>query len=108
MRQRPIRAGLCGLAAALLLGGCGGDGGGGETGGGANGGAGTADTRSASYDAASQLCAPGVKAVAADYAVDATAEAVIQVVVEQVAGGSVQDEQSAREGCRDALEKAGG
>jgi hypothetical protein len=95
------------LAATLALAGCGGDsgngGGGGDDGG---GGAGAVDKESASYEAAFDICRGGVKETADAYAVEATNEAVAQIVVEQVSGGSVRDEASARQGCLDALAAA--
>lgn len=87
----------------LALAGCGGDSGG--NGGGGDG-AGGVDKEGAAYEAAFDICRGGVKATADAYAVEATEEAVAQIVVEQVSGGSVQDESSARQGCLDALAAA--
>ena len=94
------------LAAALALAGCGGDSGGNGDGGGGAGGGGGVDKEGAAYEAAFDICRGGVKATADAYAVEATNEAVAQIVVEQVSGGSVQDEASARQGCLDALAAA--
>jgi hypothetical protein len=96
-----VRPSLAALAVVVVLAGCGG--GGGNGGGGDGGG-----NRGAAYDAAFDICSPGVEATADIYAVEATREAVASIVVEQVSGGSPQDEQSARQGCLDALDQAGG
>jgi hypothetical protein len=101
---RALRSTLAVLAAATALAGCGG---GGE-GGGGGGDTGGSGERGAAYDAAFDICREGVKATADAYAVEPTKEAVAQIVVEQVSGGSVQDEENARQGCMDALAKAGG
>jgi hypothetical protein len=94
---------LLGVLSALALGGCGS---GGESDG---GGAGTgADTRGAAYEAAFDICRGGLKATAEAYAVPATEEAVTAVIVEQVSGGSPEEEQNARQGCLDAMKQAGG
>lgn len=99
--MRTLRPVLAALAASLAVAGCGGgSGGGGGTGGGV-------DKGGAAYEAAFDLCRGGVNATADAYAVERTREAVAQVVVEQVSGGSVQDEQNARQGCLDALDQAG-
>jgi hypothetical protein len=89
------------LAAGVALAGCGGGGGGG------GGGDDESANRGAAYDAAFDICSPGVKATADAYAVEPTREAVAQIVVEQVSGGSPDDEQSARQGCLDAFDQAG-
>jgi hypothetical protein len=86
------------VVCALTLGGCGGGGDGG--GGGAEG------NKGGTYDAAFDICAGGTKVTAESYAVEATPDAVADVVVELVAGGSPQDETSARQGCLDAINKA--
>jgi hypothetical protein len=91
------------LAATLALAGCGGDSGNG----GGDGDAGAVNKEGAAYEAAFDICRGGVRATADAYAVEATQEAVSQIVVEQVSGGSVQDEASARQGCLDALAAAG-
>ncbi len=103
-RLRLARRGAVVFGAVALLAGCGEDEGAvtGVSGGGDEGG------RSNTYIAAFQLCEPGVKAVSTDYAIAATEQAVITVVVEQVAGGLPKDEEEAREGCRDALRGEGG
>jgi hypothetical protein len=88
------------LASATALAGCGGgDDGGGDEGGGSG-------ERGAAYDTAFDICSGGLKLTAETYAVEATEEAVAQMVAEQVSGGTPQDEESAREGCMDALEAA--
>jgi hypothetical protein len=94
------------LGAALALGGCGGGGGGGGGDGGGGGGD-AGDEKGAAYEAAFDICGPGLKATAEAYAVEPTKEAVAQIVVEQVSGGSIQDEKSAKQGCLDALAAAG-
>jgi hypothetical protein len=86
------------LALVALAAGCGGGGGDG----GGNGGL----TDNAAYDAAFDICAGGVQATADAYALEPNKEAVAQVVVEQVSGGSPKDEMAARQGCLDALNKA--
>jgi hypothetical protein len=91
------------LVATAALAACGGGGGGGD--GGDGGGSGE---QGAAYDAAFDICRGGVKATADAYAVEPTKEAVAQVVVEQVSGGSPRDEKKARDGCLAALNKAGG
>jgi hypothetical protein len=95
-RMRRIVVVLAGVAA---LAGCGGGGDGGGDGDGT-------PERGAAYDAAFDICAEGVQATADIYGVAATEEAVVEIVVEQVSGGSVQEEESARQGCLDALEQA--
>ena len=102
MRRRTFA--LAVLATALALAGCGGESGGG--GGGGAGGGGEVE-KGAAYDAAFDICRGGVKATADAYAVEATREAVTQIVVEQLSGGSVRDEAAARQGCHDALDAAG-
>jgi hypothetical protein len=92
------------LGSTLALAACGGGGGGGGGGGDTGGGDGN---QGAAYDAAFDICSPGLKATAEAYAVEPTQEAVAQVVVEQVSGGG-QDEKRARAGCLAALAKAGG
>jgi hypothetical protein len=87
------------VAAAALLAGCGG--GGDDDGGGAGGG-----NTSAAYDAAFDICSGGVTATADAYAVEPNEEAIAQVVVEQVSGGTPQEEMSAREGCLAGLRQA--
>jgi hypothetical protein len=87
------------LAAVAVLAGCGG---GGDDDGGGGGG-----NTSASYDAAFDICSGGVKATADAYAVEPNEEAVAQVVVEQVSGGTPQEEKSAREGCLAGLRQGG-
>ena len=86
------------LAAVALVAGCGG--GGDDDGGGDDG------NTSASYDAAFDICSGGVKATADAYAVEPTEEAVAQIVVEQVSGGTPQEEKAAREGCLAGLRQA--
>jgi hypothetical protein len=95
---------LAAFAAALALAGCGSESGGGGGGGGAGG----VDKEGAAYQAAFDICRGGLKATADAYAVEATNEAVSAIVVEQVSGGSVQDEENARQGCMDALAAAEG
>ena len=61
-----------------------------------------------SYDAAFDICKPGVKPTAQLYAVPPTEGAVLEVVVQEVAGGnSENDPREARRGCLDALRQAG-
>ena len=91
------------VAATFALAACGGGNGAGGDGG---GGAGGVNKEGAAYEAAFDICRGGVKATADAYAVEATNESVTQIVVEQVSGGSVQDEASARQGCLDALAAA--
>jgi hypothetical protein len=94
---------LLGVLSALALAGCGG---GGES---DDGGAGTGGgTRGAAYEAAFDICRGGLEATAEAYAVPATEAAVTAVIVEQVSGGSPEEEQNARQGCLDAIEQAGG
>jgi hypothetical protein len=100
-----VRPVLALLGASLLFAACGGGGGGGG-GGGNGGGGGDVEEKGAAYEAAFDICSPGLKATAEAYAVEPTEEAVAQIVVEQVSGGSAQDEKSAREGCLDAIAKA--
>jgi hypothetical protein len=95
---------LAAFAAAFALAGCGSESGGGGGGGGAGG----VDKEGAAYQAAFDICRGGLKATADAYAVEATNEAVSAIVVEQVSGGSVQDEENARQGCMDALAAAEG
>lgn len=97
--MRILRPTVVALAGALALAGCGS-----KAGGDTN----APNNNSAAYDAAYDICAGGTKATADAYAVEATKEAVTQLVVEQVSGGTPQDEKSAREGCRAALAKADG
>ena len=94
--MRPVKRTLVIGLIAFAGAGCGGDSGGG--GGGGN--------QSAAYDAAFDICKPGVEATADLYAVEPTKEAVISIVTEQVSGGAAQDEASARKGCGDALDQA--
>lgn len=84
------------LVAALLVAGCGGGGGGGGDGG----------EESDAYKAGAEVCAPGVKEIAAQYAVAAKPEAVADAVAEALSGGVPQHYDAARQGCLDALEKA--
>jgi hypothetical protein len=104
-----LRPTLAALLAAVALAGCGGGGssGGGDTGGGGSGSGSGSGDKGAAYDAAFDICRGGVKATADAYAVEPTKEAVSDLVVEQVSGGSARDEQSARQGCLDALAQAG-
>jgi hypothetical protein len=88
------------LAAVAVLAGCGGGGGGDDDGGGSG-------NTSAAYDAAFDICAGGIQATADTYAVEPNEEAIAQIVVEQVSGGTPDEEKSAREGCLAALRKAG-
>lgn len=97
MTRMPRKRGTLALALVALAAGCGGGG---------DGGGGGGSTDSAAYDAAFDICAGGVKATADAYAVEPNKEAVAQVVVEQVSGGSPKDETLARQGCLDALNKA--
>ena len=85
------------LATAVVVAGCGGSGG-------AHGG----QAKNASYDSAFDICKPGVKPTAQLYAVPPTEGAVLEVVVQEVAGGnSENDPREARRGCLDALRQAG-
>lgn len=93
------------LAAVFALAGCGSESGGG--GGGGDGGGGV-NKEGAAYQAAFDICRGGLKATADAYAVEPTNEAVSAIVVEQVSGGSIQDEENARQGCLDALAAAEG
>jgi hypothetical protein len=99
--MRSALSSLAVLGAALALAGCGGGGGGGGGGDGDGG-----DDKGAAYEAAFDICSPGVKATAEAYAVEPTEKAVAQIVVEQVSGGSPADEEKARQGCMDALAAA--
>ncbi len=92
------KASIAAIPAAILLAGCGGGDDGDEGDGEGN--------RRASYDAAFQICEPGVRATADLYAVEPTKEAVAAIVTEQVSGGSPPDEVAALEGCLDALNEA--
>jgi hypothetical protein len=103
---RSLLSSLAVLVGAVALAGCGGGGGGS---GGGDGGAGgdQGHEKGAAYEAAFDICGPGVKATAEAYAVEPTKEAVAQIVVEQVSGGSIEDEKSAKQGCLDAFAAAG-
>ena len=90
------------LTAAVALAGCGSESGGGN----GDGGGGGVDKEGAAYEAAFDICRGGVQATADAYAVEPTNEAVAAIVVEQVSGGSIQDEENARQGCLDALAAA--
>ena len=98
---RTLVSSLAVIGAALAFGGCGGGGGGG------GGGGDQGHEKGAAYEAAFDICSPGLKATAEAYAVEPTKEAVSQIVVEQVSGGSIQDEKSAKQGCLDAIAAAG-
>jgi hypothetical protein len=100
---RSLLSSLAVVGAAVTLAGCGGGGGGG---GGTGEGGDQGSEKGAAYEAAFDICSPGLKATAEAYAVEPTEEAVAQIVVEQVSGGSAADEESARQGCKDALAAA--
>ena len=87
------------LAAVALLAGCGGGGGDDDEGGGGN--------TSAAYDVAFDICSGGVKATADAYAVEPTEDAIADLVMEQVSGGTPEEEKSAREGCLAGLKQGG-
>jgi hypothetical protein len=86
------------LATVAVLAGCGG----GDDDGGGGGG-----NTSAAYDAAFDICSGGVTATADAYAVEPNEEAIAQVVIEQVSGGTPEEEKSARDGCLAGLRQAG-
>jgi hypothetical protein len=87
------------LAACALLAGCGGGDGDDDEGGGGN--------TSAAYDVAFDICSGGVKATADAYAVEPTEDAIADLVMEQVSGGTPEEEKSAREGCLAGLKQGG-
>lgn len=90
------------FASAALLAGCGG--GGGDGGGAGGDGSNVGDN--AAYSAAYDICVAGLASTASDYAIEPTRESVIELVVEQVSAGTAQDEEAARQGCTDGLDKA--
>ncbi len=93
------RLGAVVTAVAFLGTGCG-SGGGGEVAGGGG------DKNSSAYQAAFEFCRPGVNALAVQYGVPATEKAVTEAIVDQVAV-SANDEDDARRGCHDSLQKTG-